>query len=74
MVIAGNGPILGGMGMAAPGSGGFGMGMGMGLHAPGLKLGNEQLFLAWHHMLLAHGRTHAHTAAALRDPNGPTAF
>ncbi|MBQ2645774.1 MAG: hypothetical protein IJG53_05555 [Eggerthellaceae bacterium] len=35
MVIAGNGPILGGMGMAAPGSGGFGMGMGMGMGAPG---------------------------------------
>ncbi len=33
----------------------IGLGMGLGIHAPGLRLDHEDLFLCWHHMLLAHG-------------------
>ena len=33
----------------------IGMGLGMGLHAPGDQLDEKDLFLAWHHLLLAHG-------------------
>lgn len=33
----------------------IGLGLGTGTHAPGLTLGDEELFRAWHHMLLAHG-------------------
>lgn len=33
----------------------IGMGMGSGLHAPGLRLDDETLFLCWHNLLLAHG-------------------
>ena len=33
----------------------IGLGLGIGTHAPGLKLNNEELFRAWHHLLLAHG-------------------
>ena len=33
----------------------IGLGLGTGAHAPGLTLGNEDLFHAWHNLLLAHG-------------------
>lgn len=33
----------------------IGLGMGLGTHAPGLQLGDKDLFKAWHHLLLAHG-------------------
>ena len=33
----------------------IGLGLGTGMHAPGLKLCEEELFRAWHHLLLAHG-------------------
>lgn len=32
-----------------------GMGYGTGLHAPGLKLSEDELFTCWHHLMLAHG-------------------
>ena len=33
----------------------IGMGHGNGLHAPGTLLSDEDMFLSWHHVLLAHG-------------------
>ena len=33
----------------------IGMGHGTGLHAPGTLLSEEDMFLSWHHVLLAHG-------------------
>ena len=33
----------------------IGLGLGFGTHAPGLTLSAEDLFRAWHHLLLAHG-------------------
>ena len=33
----------------------IGLGYGTGVHAPGKKLSDEELFRAWHHLLLGHG-------------------
>ena len=45
----------------------IGLGLGTGMHAPGLKLKDEELFRAWHHLLLAHGLAVCSIRSAVPD-------